>query len=325
MLGAVPSSVQQPITLAGSGSSLAAHLLGVWGRKFHDQHPAIEVGYIATSSSEGITEVGRLAGDFAIGEMPLTEKQRNNPSGPLAQIPVAVFSIVPIYKLPGRLQIRFTGELLGQIYMGHVTNWRDQRIVRLNPDAVLPDLPITLLQRPEGTGSRYVFTEFLAKTGPQFGKWMQTVNHELPREVTVARSIGVVDRLAITPGAIGFIEYGIAVQFGLQYGLVQNASGKFVAPSPQSIDAASAAMQELVLSDSRGPLLNAPGENSYPLTSFAWVYVNALLPSERRSDLFEFLNWCLGEGQNLIPGQGHDRLPRPVAAKAQVRLSSLLR
>jgi phosphate transport system substrate-binding protein len=203
----------------------------------------------------------------------LRRSNETTPAGPLAQIPVAVFSIVPVYKLPGRSQVRFTGELLAQIYMGHITNWRDQRLARLNPDAVPPDLPITILQRPEGAGSRYIFTEFLAKTSPQFGKWMRGVNHESPKIVTVARSIGVVDRLAITPGAIGFTEYGIAVQFGLQYGLVQNASGKYVAPSPQSIDAASAAMQELVLSDSRGPLLNAPGENSYPLTSFAWVYV----------------------------------------------------
>ena len=87
MLGAVPASVQHPITLAGSGSSLAAHLLGVWGRKFHDQHPAIEVGYIATSSSEGITEVGRLAGDFAIGEMPLTEKATEQPQRALGTNP----------------------------------------------------------------------------------------------------------------------------------------------------------------------------------------------------------------------------------------------
>ena len=97
MVSAFPASAQQTITLAGSGSSLARPLLGVWARKFHDQRPAIQVGYIATSSSEGIAEVSRLAGDFAIGEISLTEKQRSNAGAPLAQIPVAVFSIVPVY------------------------------------------------------------------------------------------------------------------------------------------------------------------------------------------------------------------------------------
>jgi len=126
--------------------------------------------------------------------------------------------------------------------MGQITNWQDQRIARVNPGMVLPDLPITILQRPEGTGSRYVFTKFLAKTSPQFSKWIKGVNHESPREVTMTRSKGVADKLAATPGAIGFVEYNVAVQFELQYGLVQNSSGKYVTPFRQSVDAASAAM-----------------------------------------------------------------------------------
>lgn len=326
VLGASATATgQQQITLAGSGSSLAGPLLGVWGRKFHERQPAIQVGYIATSSSEGIAEVSRLAGDFAIGELPLTEKQRNDRGAPLAEIPVAVFSIVPVYRLSGRSQIRFTGELLAQIYMGHITNWRDPRIARLNPDAVLPDLPITVLQRPEGTGSRYVFTEFLVNTSPEFRNWNRRGDHELPGEVMAVRSKGVADKLASTAGAIGFVEYDVAIEFGLQYGLVENAAGKYVAPSRQSIDGAAAAMQEMVLSESPRPLINAPGEGSYPMTSFAWVYVNAHMPEERKRDLYEFLQWCLGEGQDLIPGQGHDRLPRSVATKAQARLAALLR
>lgn len=129
------------MTLAGSGSSLAGPLLGVWGRKFHDEHPSLQVGYILTSSLEGMQEVRRMAGDLAIGEIPLSETQRSGAVLPLVQVPVAVFSIVPIYKLPVRTQIRFSGDLLAQIYMGRVTNWRDQRIARLNPEAVLPDIP----------------------------------------------------------------------------------------------------------------------------------------------------------------------------------------
>ncbi len=312
------------MVLVGSGSSLAGSLFGVWGKGFNQQHPAIEVGYVSTSSSDGIEQVGTLHEDFAVGEVPLTNKQKNNANLRLAQIPIAVISIVPIYNLPGRSELRFTGELLAQMYMGHISNWNDERIAKLNPGALLPDLPITLVQRPKGTGSRYIFTEFLAKTSPEFRRWTNSTRHEAPTEVEEKLSQRMTDKVASTPGAIGFVDWSFAVQSGLPYGRVQNSSGKFVKASLANVSAASAAMQELVFTNFQGPLLDAPGENSYPLTSFVWAYlpVTGMVPG-RTDNLYEFLNWCLGEGQSLIAGQGYDRLPKPIATRAQAELQAL--
>ncbi len=312
--------------LVGSGSSLAGSLLGVWGKDFNQQHPAIQVAYVSTSSSDGIQQVATLHEDFAVGEVALTNKQKNNANLRLAQIPIAVISIVPVYNLPGRSELRFTGELLAQMYMGHISNWNDERIAMLNPGALLPDLPITLVQRPGGTGSRYIFTEFLAKTSPEFRRWTDGPRHDVSSEVEEDLSQRMAGKVMSTPGAIGFVSWSFAVQSGLAYGRVQNSSGKFVKASLASISAAAAAMRELVFVNSTGPPLDAPGVNSYPLTSFVWAYLPVSgMASERTDNLHEFLNWCLGEGQSLIEGHGYDRLPEPVAARAQVKLQALLR
>jgi phosphate transport system substrate-binding protein len=326
MCGPTPLQAQQKMALVGSGSSLAGSFLAVWRKEFNRQHPAILVGYVLTSSSDGIQQVGMLHEDFAVGEVPLTDKQKNNAILRLAQIPIAVFSIVPVYNLPGRSELSFTGELLAQMYMGHISNWNDERIAKLNPGVLLPDLPITLVQRPAGTGSRYVFTEFLAKTSPEFCRWTKSTRHDVSSEVEEELSQRMADKVISTPGAIGFLSWSFAVQSGLPYGRVQNSSGKFVKASLASISAASTAMQELVFANSPGPLLDPAGENSYPLTSFAWAYLPVTgMASERTNNLYEFLNWCLGEGQSLIAGHGYDPLPKPVATRAQAKLQAILR
>lgn len=324
--GPIPLHAQQRTVLVGSGSSLAGSLLGVWGQAFNRQYPAVHVGYVATTSSEGIEQVSLLHEDFAIGEIPLTARQKNSPGTRLAQLPIAVVSIVPVYNLPGQSSLRFTGEVLAQIYMGRISYWNDERITRLNPGVQLPNVAITLVQRPEGTGSRYLFTEFLTKTSPEFRRWMKNTHRVEPTTVVEVRSQGMANRVASTLGAFGFVDYSFALRSGLEYGQVQNSSGKFVKAAPASVRLASTAMQQLVFMNSSVPPLDAPGENSYPLTGFVWVYlpVGGMAP-ERASNLYEFLSWCLGEGQNLVEGHVYDRLPASVANEAQARLHTSLR
>lgn len=315
---------QPTMTLAGSGSSIAGQLLGVWDKKFHETHPAIQVGYVATSSGEGLQELSHLQGDFSISEMPWLGKPGSGANSGLVRLPVAVFSVTPVYNLPGRPHLRFTGELLALIYMGRVANWHSQLVQQQNPGVTLPDLPITVLQRPGDTGSRYVFTEFLAKSSPEFRKWSKSRHAAVPGEIVIARSKGLAEKVAATPGAIGFVDFQMAVEGGLRCGEVRNAAGQFVDASMESINAASAAMQDLVFADAPGPPLNARGEKSYPLTGFSWVYLSTRMPAERKDGLYEFLNWCLGDGQFLIEGNAYDRLPPAVASKARAQLAAVL-
>jgi phosphate transport system substrate-binding protein len=325
MCSAVSLEAQQKVVLVGSGTTLASHLLGIWGKEFARTHSGIAVAYVATSSGDGVRQLNLLQEDFAIGEIPLTMKQRNNGDG-LRQIPIALISIVPIYNLPGRPDLRFTGELLAQMYMGLISNWNDERIAKLNPGLQLPNRPIMLLQRPEETGSHYAFTEFLAKTSPEFRNWMRNGRPHRPSEVIKVLSQNMADTVMSTPGSIGYVNVGIAVQLGLPYGLVQNSAKKFVKASPLSIGAAAAAMGEMVFARSDSPLLDAPGKNSYPLTSFVWAYVPLTSATPQRTDnLYMFLDWCLGEGQDLVEGHGYDRLPDTISSRAEKNLQTQLK
>ena len=311
--------------LAGSGSSAAAPLLRAWSEEFNRHHPNTHVGYLASSTTEGIDEITRGRGDFAVGETSLTTEQWKTARGRLIQIPVAVGSVVPVYNVPRAGELRFTGDLLAQIYMGNVSNWSDQRIARLNPGMLLPDLAIAVLQRPETSGSRQIFTKFLLKTSPAYRLWSANGGQPggLP-QLEAERSQGLAEKVAMTPGAIGYLERGIASHYGLTYGSVRNASGKFAKASTASVTAACLAMENTIVKDGPGSLVNAPGESSCPLTHFVWIYVPISdVPVTRHKAFLEFLHWCLQQGQMLTAGYGYLPLPSSAATKAERELRSI--
>jgi phosphate transport system substrate-binding protein len=296
----------------------------VWEEAFNRQHNAIQVGYVTTSSSEGIRQITQLLGDFAIGEIPLTGEQMKSPPAQLTQIPIAVAAVVPIYNVPGSGHLRFSGELLAEIYLGNVTNWNDRRIALLNPGVLLPSLPIVAVQRHAGSGTRYILTEFLIQSSPGFRAWVEV---SPPREwgkIMASNSKDMVEKVMLTPGAIGYVERSFALRYGVPYGSVQNRAGKFVEASEASVEEACKAKQKFK-SDFQVSLINAEGENSYPLASFAWAYVPASgLAPGRRDALREFLNWSLQDGQILMVGHDYFPLPRAVADRARARVQAVL-
>ena len=141
---------------------MAGPILLVWESEFNRQHTSVQVGYVPTNSGEGIRQITLQQGDFAIGEIPLTPEQVRSSGVHLTQLPIAVVAVVPVYNVPGQRHLRFTGELLAQVYMGKIANWNDRRIGAVNPEAALPDLPIVTVQRSEGSGTRYIFGQYLS-------------------------------------------------------------------------------------------------------------------------------------------------------------------
>src|SRR6267378_4797999 len=162
---------QERVMLAGSGSSAAALLFHGWNEDFNRHHPNTQAGYMASNTAEGIRQITAGLGDFAVGDMSLTAGQFKTARGRLAQIPVAIGGVVVVYNVPHAGELRFSGELLAQIYMGDISNWNDRRIARLNPGALLPNLAIAVLQRPKDSGMRQIFTEFLFKTSLEYRSW----------------------------------------------------------------------------------------------------------------------------------------------------------
>ena len=320
-----PLLAQDVISLVGSGSNLASGLYTTWTTQYGKQHSDVQVRYLPLGTSQSIQEIRAGTGDFGGGEIPLTEAQRRGGKYTLVQFPTVVFAIVPIYKLPGKSDLRFSGPLLAEIYLGNIKNWQDPQIAKLNPGVTLPDLPITVVHLSGVKGSNYILTDFLSKTS---GEWKSRIGKSSspswPVGVEVARSEGLVTKVSNTPGALAFVELTYAKRKDIGYGSVQNAAGLFIKASNASILAACAASEKGIPEDLGASLTNAPGKESYPLVSFTYIYVpSSGLPTARKQALKAFWAWALGDGQETATELGYTALPSTIAAKAREVLNGI--
>jgi phosphate transport system substrate-binding protein len=313
------------ISLVGSGSNVPSRLYAAWTDQYNKQDSTIQVRYLSMSTLEGIHQIAGGSGDFAAGEVPLTAEQMRGEKVKLTQIPTVLVGIVPIYKLPGNPELRFSGEVLAQIFMGTIKNWKDQRIVRLNPDTDLPDLAISVVHRSSGKGSNYIFTDFLSKTSHEFATQVgKSASPLWPVGVEANRGEDMADKVSSSNGAIGYVELNFARRGDLGYGSVQNSSGNFVRASAASITAACTAMEKAILGDFGVSLTNAPGKDSYPISSFTWIYLPVSgIPATRIAAVKEFLAWALHDGQNIAQSLGYAILTPTVISKARTKLDSL--
>jgi phosphate transport system substrate-binding protein len=322
---ATPVVAQDMISLVGSGSNLAGTLYSEWTAEFAKQHPGVQVRYLGLGTSQSLQEIRQGTGDFGGGEIPLSEAQKHGGKYTLTQFPTVVLAITPIYKLPGKPDLRFSGEVLAEIYLGDIKNWNDPRIAKLNPGLTLPDLEITVVHLSGVKGSNYILTDFLSRTSPEWkSKIGKSASPGWPVGVEINRSEGMVTKVSATPGAIGYVELTYAKRKDIGYGSVQNTAGQFVKASVPGILAACAASEKSLPEDLGVSLVNAPGKESYPLASFTWIYVPASgLSATRSRALKDFWNWALSDGQEIASRLGYAELPPGIAAKAKQAINSI--
>jgi len=324
-IGAASLSAQQVISLVGSGSSVPGPLYTAWTGEYGKLHQNVRVTYLGLGTSESIKDIGQGVGDFGGGEIPLSETQMHKGKHPLVQLPTVLVAIVPIYKLPGEPELKFSGGLLAEIFLGNVKNWKDARIAKLNPGVELPDLPIVVVHRTAGKGSNYILTDFLTKTSEEWRSRIgKSGSPSWPVGIETNRSEDMVEKVSATPGAIGYVELNFAKRKDIGYGSVQNATGQFVRATPESISAACAANKKNVQADFGASLTNAVGKDSYPVVSFTRVYLaSSGLEPARSHALKDFWNWALTDGQKTANGLGYTILPADVATKARETLNSI--
>jgi phosphate transport system substrate-binding protein len=322
---ATPVIAQDMISLVGSGSNLAGSLYSEWTTEFAKQHPGVQVRFLGLGTSQSLQEIRQGTGDFGGGEIPLSEAQKHGGKYPLIQFPTALLAIAPIYKLPGKPELRFSGELLADIFLGEIKNWNDPRIAKLNPGVTLPDMEITVVHLSGVKGSSYILTDFLSRTSANWkSKIGKSASPAWPVGVEINRSEGMVTKVSSTPGAIGYVELTYAKRKDIGYGSVQNAAGQFIKPGVQGILAACGASEKSLPEDLGGSLTNAAGKESYPLASFTWIYTPASgLSAVRSRALKDFWNWALGDGQEIAGRLGYAQLPPSIAAKAKQAINSI--
>lgn len=320
-----PVYSQEATVIVGSGSSVPAPLYSRLAQEYNKRNTSIQVKYLPLGTSEGIKQISHGSGDFGAGEVALSTDERSETG--LVEVPSILIGIVPIYHVPGAPQdLKFSGEVLAEIFLGEIKNWNDPQIAKLNPGVNLPDMPIHVYNRPGGKGSNYVLTEFLSKVSPKFRSRIGvTPSPKWPVGTPAERSSDIADRVKADVGSFGYDELQYAVKWNLAQGRVLNPAGNYVKPSAETIAAACRAVEAPGWDKFGASLTNAPGADSYPITSFSWLYLRSKVsPDTRRvAALQDYLNWMFTEGQQYVGQEGYPELPQQMVSKAKAKANSL--
>jgi phosphate transport system substrate-binding protein len=317
---------QGSTVLVVTGSSMPEPLYLLWNDEYHKQQAAVQVRYLPEGSGAGASRVLTGAGDFAGGDAPIPEKELKAATTKVLELPTVLIGIVVVYNLPGITgELHLSGAVLANIFLGKITAWNDPALVKLNPDTKLPAIPIQVLHRSAGKGSSYILSDFLSKVSPEFLSHVgRSESPNWPVGVTAGRSQDMAEKVATTSGAIGYTELNMAEKASLRMASIRNAEGEFVRPSVRSIAAAAKTLTSRTTDDFRISLTNAPGRDSYPISSFTWFYVPAVAKdSQRGLAVREYLRWVYTSGEKLAQEQGYSPLPEDLLAKVMTKAATV--
>jgi phosphate ABC transporter phosphate-binding protein len=308
--GTVPSA--KSVGLRGAGATFPAPMYQKWFEGFSRERPDVQIAYAAVGSEEGIRRFSSGQLDFGASDMPLSSEQLNAPGKKVLQLPTLLGGVVPIYNVPGAPEgLNFTGEVLAGIFLGKIQRWNAPEIRAINKRAHLPDEAIVVIHRSDGSGTTFVWTEYLSKVSPE---WKSSVGAgpevKWPIGNGAEHNDGMALTLRKTPNSIGYVELLFALQNELEFAAVRNASGEFV---KADLDSVTAAAKTAVLSEDQGfamSITNAKGRHAYPISTFSWL----LLPENsseatKQAALRDLVRWILTSGQKQCEGLGYAPLP----------------
>jgi phosphate transport system substrate-binding protein len=308
--------------LVGAGSTLVAPLMSKWQPEFESK-TEIAVTYGAIGSGGGIEQITNRTVDFGASDAPLTEEQFEE-AGEVEQMPWALSGTVPAYNVSGAPEnLKLSGEVLADIYLGKITSWDDPAIAKLNPGASLPSTKITPVYRSDGSGDTYAFTNYLSTVDPEFDSKVGTsTSVKFPTGVGAEHNDGVSAAVAQTDGSIGYVGLAYALENELSMPLVENAAGEFPKPGVKSVEAAAAAVDkigpnnEISLAD-----LPSSAKGAYPISTYTYVIVP--LESSKAGELKEFIEYAIGEGQQFGPELDFAPLPKQVVSAVKTALGKI--
>lgn len=322
------TSASGTVQINGAGATFPYPIYSKWFAEYNKLHPDVRINYQSQGSGAGIRQL--LAGTVFFGatDQPMKEDQMAAASSTVLHFPTVLGAVVPVYNLPGISQeLKFTGPLLADVILGKVKKWNDAAIAKHNPGLNLPATDITVVHRSEGSGTTFVWADYLGKVSPEFKKTVG-VDSSLKWPVGVGGkgNEGVAGLVQQTPGALGYVELVWASQNKIAFGAVQNSAGTFVKASVDSVTAAAAGAAANMPADFRVSITNAPGDTAYPIASFTWLLLHQN-PSDKKQarTMVEFMRWALTDGQKYARDLGYAPLPQSVIdmelkALEQIRL-----
>jgi phosphate transport system substrate-binding protein len=301
--------------ITGAGATFPNPIYSKWFSEYSQLHPNVHINYQSIGSGGGIRQVTEGTVDFGASDGPMSDQQLSQAKVKVMHIPTVLGAVVPVYNIPGvSKELNFSGDVIADIYLGKITKWNDPRIAKDNPGVNLPTNAILPVYRSDGSGTTYIFSDYLSKvsSGWQSGPGKGTAIN-WPVGIGQKGNEGVAGMVRNSPFSFGYVELIYAVQNKMSYGMVKNASGKFVKASTEGVTAAAAAAAKTMPADYRVSITNAPGADSYPISSFTWLLIpiHSTDPAKAKA-LADFVGWMLDHGESEAAALTYAPLPKPV-------------
>jgi len=290
-----------------------------WFSEYNKLHPDIQFNYQSIGSGGGLRQVIAGTVDFGASDGPMTDEQLAQAKIKIVHIPTVLGAVVPAYNVPGVSgELKFTPAALAGIFLGKITSWNDPALTSVNPGVNLPNQPLIVIHRSDGSGTTYIFTDYLSKVS---NEWQNQVGKgtsvKWPVGLGGKGNEGVAGMVRQMQGSIGYVELIYAVQNNISYGTVKNASGNFVKASLDSVTAAAASVKNMP-ADFRVSITNAPGKDAYPISSFTWLLIPAQSKDKAKGKILaDFLNWMVDDGQKMTAPLTYAPLPETVVPKVK--------
>ena len=312
----VALSTAQAQKLTGAGATFPYPVYSKWFSEYSAAHPGVEINYQSIGSGGGIRQVTAGLVDFGASDMPMTDDMLASSKIKLIHIPTVLGAVVPIFNVPGVSDIKFSGDVLADIYLGKIANWKDPRIAKDNPGVNLPDQKITVVHRSDGSGTSFIFTDYLSKVSSDWANGPgKGPSPSWPVGVGVKGNENVAGLVRQLPGAVGYVELIYALQNNISYGEVKNSSGKWVKASIAGVTAAAANLKQMP-ADYRVSITNAPGATSYPISSFTYLLipVHAADPAKGKV-IKDLVSWIVKYGESEVSALSYAPLPAGLVEK----------
>jgi phosphate transport system substrate-binding protein len=313
---ALALSTAQAQKLTGAGSTFDYPIFSKWFSEYSAAHPGVEINYQSIGSGGGIQQFCTGLVDFGASDMPMTDAMISKCKVKLIHLPVVLGAVAPIFNVSGVTNLRFSGSTLANIYLGKISNWDDPQIAKDNPGVKLPNQKIVVVHRSDGSGTSFIWTDFLSKVSPEWKNGPGSgTSPSWPIGVGGKGSEGVSGLVRQLPGAIGYVELIYALQNHITIGAVKNAAGNWITASIDSTTAAAASVKDMP-ADLRVSITNPPGAQAYPIASFSWIIAPVQDPNSANGKVLrDLLSWIVKSGQSESASLDYAPLPANVAAK----------
>jgi len=317
------ASASAQMMINGAGATFPYPIYSKWFDEYAKVDPSVRFNYQSIGSGGGQKQILAQTVDFGASDGPMSDDNLSKAPGKILHIPTVAGAVVLTYNLAGNPSLKLDGDSVAGIYLGQIKKWNDPKIAALNPGAKLPDQDIVVVHRSDGSGTTYIFTDYLSKVS---GEWKQKAGTNTsvnwPAGIGGKGNEGVSGQVKQTPGAIGYVELIYALQNKMSYADVKNAAGQFIKPTIESVTAALATAS--IPDDFRFSMTNAPGNDAYPIAGATWllVYQQQKDPAKGKK-LVEFLKWALTKGEGMAKDLNYAPLPDAVQQRVLKRIDEI--